>query len=55
MAAKTKNAENAGATRGGGCLKSVVGVGSGLVLGALSGILVGLLLGVGIALALGVL
>jgi hypothetical protein len=55
MAAKIKDAENARAPRGGGRLRSVVGVGLGLALGALAGILVGLLLGVGIALALGVL
>ena len=41
--------------KGAGCLRTVVGVGAGLVLGALAGIAVGLVAGVGIAMILGVL
>ena len=47
--------ENSTAPKGAGCLRTVVGVGSGLVLGALAGIVVGLVTGVGIAMILGVL
>ena len=47
--------EGSNAPRGAGCVRSVVGVGLGLVLGALAGIAVGLVVGVGIAMALGVL
>jgi len=50
-----RDVENSKAPKSAGCVRSVVGVGSGLVLGALAGIAVGLVAGVGIAMILGVL
>jgi hypothetical protein len=50
-----KDGESYTAPHDAGCLRSVVGVGLGLILGALAGIVVGLVAGVGIAMALGVL
>jgi hypothetical protein len=47
--------ESGKAPKGAGCLRTVVGVGAGLVLGALAGIVVGLVAGVDIAMILGVL
>ena len=47
--------ESSKVPKGVGCVRTVVGVGAGLVLGALAGIVVGLVAGVGIAMALGVL
>lgn len=50
-----KDGENCTAPQDAGCLRSVVGVGLGLILGVLAGIVVGSVAGVGIALLLGVL
>jgi hypothetical protein len=50
-----KDGEGYTAPQNAGCLRSVAGIGLGLILGGLAGIVAGLVVGVAIAVALGVL